>query len=91
MKNLKDSKTKIMPSKTRGGKDLPSISTFDSPTILSQPVTLPPPHISYTAISHTICTASASAIDDTQDDASTLFDRTARLGTLLDAHISKAK
>ena len=36
MKNLKDTKTKIVPSKTRGGKELPSSSALDSPSVLSK-------------------------------------------------------
>ena len=36
MKNLKDARTKIFPSKTRGGKELPSSSTLDSPSIISR-------------------------------------------------------
>ena len=42
MKNLKDAKTKIFPSKTRGGKELPSSSTLDSPSVISKLAT--PPH-----------------------------------------------
>ena len=42
MKNLKDAKTKIFPSKTRGGKELPSSSALDSPSIMSKLAT--PPH-----------------------------------------------
>ena len=36
MKNLKDDKTKIYPSTTRGGKELPSSSALDSPSVLSK-------------------------------------------------------
>ena len=36
MKNLKDVKTKIFPSKTRGGKDLSSSSALDSPSVMSK-------------------------------------------------------
>ena len=42
MKNLKDPKTKIFPSKTRGGKELPSSSALDSPSVISKLAT--PPH-----------------------------------------------
>jgi hypothetical protein len=42
MKNLKDTRTKIVPSKTRGGKELPSSSALDSPSILSKLATPPP-------------------------------------------------
>ena len=43
MKNLKDPKTKIYPSKTRGGKELPFSSALDSPSVMSKLAT-PPPH-----------------------------------------------
>ena len=36
MKNLKDQRTKIFPSTTRGGKELPSSSALDSPSVLSK-------------------------------------------------------
>ena len=42
MKNLKDAKTKIFPSKTRGGKELSSSSALDSPSVLSKLATPPP-------------------------------------------------
>ena len=42
MRNLKDDRTKIVPSKTRGGKELPSSSALDSPSVVSKLAT--PPH-----------------------------------------------
>ena len=36
MKNLEDAKTKIFPSKTRGGKELPSSFALDSPYVISK-------------------------------------------------------
>ena len=42
MKNLKDSKTKIYPSTTRGGKELPSSSALDSPCVMGSFVTPTP-------------------------------------------------
>ena len=36
MKNLRDPKTKIYPSTTRGGKELPSSSALDSPSVMSK-------------------------------------------------------
>ena len=42
MKNLKDPKTKIFPSRTRGGKELPSSFALDSPSVMSKFAT--PPH-----------------------------------------------
>ncbi|KAI4983692.1 hypothetical protein ZWY2020_025558 [Hordeum vulgare] len=42
MRNPKDPRTKILPSTTRRGKELPSSSALDSPSVLSKFVTLPP-------------------------------------------------
>ncbi|KAI4976251.1 hypothetical protein ZWY2020_049858 [Hordeum vulgare] len=42
MKNLKDPKTKVLPSTTRGGKELPSSSALDSPSVMSKFATSPP-------------------------------------------------
>ena len=36
MKNLKNAKTTIYPSTTRGGKELPSSSALDSPYVMSK-------------------------------------------------------
>ena len=71
MKNLKDAKTKIYPSTTRGGKELPSSFALDSPSILSKLAT--PPHAIKPDMSQVIDDAT-SAMNDTHDDASTLLD-----------------
>ena len=71
MKNLKDAKTKIFPSKTRGGKELPSSSTLDSPSVISKLAT--PPHAISSDMSQVIDDAT-SAMNATRDDASTLLD-----------------
>ncbi|KAI4990795.1 hypothetical protein ZWY2020_039166 [Hordeum vulgare] len=42
MKNLKDPKTKVLTSTKRGGKELPSISALDSPSVISKFATPPP-------------------------------------------------
>ena len=42
MKNLMDPKTKVLPSTTRGGKELPSSSALDSPSVMSKFATSPP-------------------------------------------------
>ena len=71
MKNLKDVKTKIYPSKTRGGKELPSSSNLDSPSIISKLAT--PPHDINPDMSQVIDDAT-SAMDNAYDDASTWLD-----------------
>ena len=88
MKNLKDAKTKIVPSKTRGGKELPSSSALDSPSVLSKLAT-PPPAI-HSDMSQVI-DDTTSAMNDTNDDASTMLDNTVPLGEFLDEQIAKAK
>ncbi|KAI4978059.1 hypothetical protein ZWY2020_014613 [Hordeum vulgare] len=42
LSNLKDLKTKFLPSTTRGGKELPSSSALDSPSVMSKFATSPP-------------------------------------------------
>ena len=81
MKNLKDPKTKIYPSKTRGGKELPYSSALDWPSILSKLAT--PPHAINFDMSQVIDDAT-SAMNATHDDASTLLDDNVPLGEFLD-------
>ena len=81
MKNLKDAKTKIFPSKTRGGKELPSSSALDSPSVLSKLAT-PTPAID-SDMSQVIDDAT-SAMNATHDDASTLLDDNVPLGEFLE-------
>ena len=71
MNNLKDAKTKIFPSKTRGGKELPSSSALDSPSVISKLAT--PPYAINSDMSQVIDDAT-SAVDNAYDDASTLLD-----------------
>ena len=71
MKNLKDPKTKIFLSRTRGGKELPSSSALDSPSVMSKLAT--PPHAINSNMSQVIDDAT-STMNDAYDDASTLHD-----------------
>ena len=71
MKNLKDPKAKIFPSRTRGGKELPCSSTLDSPSVMSKLAT--PPHAINSDMSQVNHDAT-SAMDNAYDDASTLLD-----------------
>ena len=87
MKNLKDPKTKIFPSRTRGGKELPSSSALDSPSVMSKLAT--PPHAINSDMSHVIDDAT-SAMDNAYDDASTLLDNDdVPLGEFLDEQIAR--
>ena len=86
MKNLKDTKTKIFPSKTRGGKELPSNSALDSPSVMNKLAT--PPHAINSDMSQVIDDAT-SAMNDTYDDANTLLDDDVPLGEFLDEQIAR--
>ena len=79
-RNLKDERTKFFPSTTRGGKELPSSSTLDSPSILSK-VATPTPAIE-SDMWHVINDAT-SAINDAYDDTTSLLDNTVPLGEFL--------
>ena len=82
MRNLKDERTKIYPSTTRGGKELPSSSTLDSPSILSK-LTTPTPAID-SDMSHVID-------DDAYDETTSLLDTTLPLGEFLDEQLARAR
>ena len=69
MKNTKDTRTKFVPSKTRGGKELPSSSTLDSPPTIN-------PNMSQ------VIDDATSSMHDAYDD--TLLDNTVPLGDFLD-------
>ena len=73
MKNLKDSKTKIYPSTTRGGKELPSSSAFDSPSVLSKLATTKPATAMNSDMSHVIDDAT-SALPDTYDETTYMLE-----------------
>ena len=78
MKNLKDEGTKIFPSTTRRGKELPSSSTLDSPSVLSKLAT--PTPAGHSDISHVIDDAT-SALHDTYDETTSMLDNTMPLGS----------
>ena len=70
MKNLKDDRTTILPSTTRGGKELPSISALDSPCVMSKLAT--PLHAINYNMSQVIYDAT-SAMNHTYDDACSMM------------------
>jgi hypothetical protein len=88
MKNLKDTRTKIVPSKTREGKELPSHSTLDSPSVLSKLATPPPAINSDTS---QVSDDATFAMNDAIYDASTLLDENVPLGEFLDKQLARAK
>ena len=88
MKNLKYTRTKIVPSKMRGGKEFPSSSALKSPSVLSKLAT-PPPAIN-SDMSQVIDDAT-SAMHDAYDDTTALLDNSVPLGEFLDEQLSIAK
>ena len=76
---MKDERTKIFASTTRGGKELPSSSTLDSPSVLSKLVTPKPASAIYSDMSHVIDDAT-SALHDTYDETTSMLDNTVPLG-----------
>ena len=87
MKNLKDNLTKITPSRTRAGKELPSSSAFDSPTVLNQLIT--PPPVDRPDMSHELDDTTSEINDDTI--ATHVETKNVPLNELLDAHLAKAR
>ena len=75
MKNLKDAKTKILPSTTRGGKELPSSLALDSPSVISKLATPKPATTMNSDMSHVIDDAT-SAMHDTYDETTSVCDTT---------------
>ena len=88
MKNLKDKRTKIFPSTTRGGKELPSSSALDSPSVLSKLAT--PTHAIDSDRSHVIDDAT-SALHDTYDETTSMLDNTMPLGEFLDEQLARVR
>src|SRR3954470_20474595 len=90
MKNLKDAKTTIYPSTTRGGKELPSSSALDSPSVLSKLGTPKPASAINSDISHVIDDAT-SAMHDTYGETTSMLDTTVPLGEFLDEQLARAR
>ena len=90
MKNLKDQRTKIFPSTTRGGKELPSSSALDSPSVLSKLATPTPASAICSDMSH-VSDDATSAMHDTYDETTTMPDTTVPLSDFLDEQIARAR
>ncbi len=90
MKNLKDPRTKIYPSTTRGGKELPSSSTLDSPSVLSKLATPKPDSAINSDMSHVIDDAT-SALHDAYDETTSMLDNIVPLGEFLDEQLARVR
>ena len=90
MKNLKDQRTKIYPTTTRGGKELPSSSALDSPSVLSKLATPKPTTAMNSDMPHVINDAT-SAMHDTYDETTSMLDTTLPLGEFLDEQLARVR
>ena len=90
MKNLKDERTKIYPSTTRGGKELPSSSALDSPSVLSKLATPKPASAINSDMSNVIDDAT-STMHDTYDETTFILDTTVPLGKFLDEQLARVR
>ena len=88
MRNLKDQRTKIFHSSTRGVKKLSSCSSLDSPSVLSKLVTPTPTIDSHMA--HVIDDAT-SVMHDAYDETTSMLDTTVLLGEFLDEQLARAR
>ena len=90
MKNLKDEKTKFYPSTMRAGKELPSSSSLDSPSVLSKLATPKTDSAIRSDMSHVIDDAT-SVMHDTYDETTSMLDTTVPLGDFLDEQLARAR
>ena len=90
MRNLKDERTKIYPSTTRGVKELPSSSALDSPSVMSKLATPKPASAINSDMSHVIDDAT-SAMHDTYDETTSMLDNIVPLGEFLDEQLARVR
>ena len=90
MRNLKYKRTKIYPSTTRGGKELPSSSALDSPSILSKLAIPKPASTINSNMSHIIDDAT-SAMHDAYDETTFMLDNIVPLGEFLDEQLARVR
>ena len=87
MKNLKDDRTTILPSTTRGGKELPSSSALDSPSVMNRLATPKPATAMNSDMSHVIDDATSAMHDET----TSMLDTTVPLGEYLDEQLARVR
>ena len=88
MRNLKDERTNIFTSTTRGGKELPSSSTLDSPSVMSKLAT---PTIVIDSDRLHVIDDATSSLDDTYDETISMLDNTVPLGEFLDEQLGRVR
>ena len=88
MKNLRDPKTKIYPSTTRGGKELPSSSALDSPSVMSKLAT-PKPASAINSDMSPVIDDATSTMHDTYDETTSMLDTNVPLGEYLDEQLAR--
>ena len=88
MRSLKDEKTKIYPSTTRGGKELPSSLALDSPSVMSKLATPKPATAMNSDMSHVIDDATSAMHCD---ETTSMLDTTVPLGEFLDEQIARSR
>ena len=82
---------KFYPSTTRGGgKELPSSSALDSPSVMSKLATPTLASATHSDMSHVIDDAT-SAMHDTYDDTTSMLDTTVPLGEFLDEQLARVR
>ena len=87
MKNLKDAKTKIYPSTMRGGKEPPSSSALDSPSVMSNLATPKPATAMNSDMSYVIDDSTSAMHDET----TSVRDTTLPLGEFLDEQLARVR
>ena len=90
MRNLKDEKTKIYPSTTSGGKELPSSSALDSASIISKLATPKLATAMNSDMSHVLDDVT-SAMHDTYDETTSMLDNTVPLSEFLDEQLARVR
>ena len=74
----------------RGGKELPSSSALDSPSVLSKLATPKPASAIRSDMSHVIDDATSS-MHDTYDETTSMLDTTVQLGEYLDEQLARVR
>ena len=87
MKNLKDDRTTILPTSTRGGKELPSSATLECPSVISKLATPKPA----TAMNSDMSLVIDDAAYAMHDETTSVRDTTLPLGEFLDEQLARVR